>query len=149
MDDNSRIFIVLGAEHAAMHLLTDTYNPLETFKEHQVFREASEKYLNARPYAGRPLFEMIKATMYEPLEDTKYVKTYQTTCYEHCLEVARKAVKEYYSEEDYKLYGEYLVACAKDVAESSGGGFLGMDAEYSDAEKQHIQRLRDMFELEY
>ncbi len=151
MDNNTKLLIASGPEHAATYLFTDSFNPLECLLEFSEVGKTAEKQLELEPYAGRPLFEMIKETTYKQKEELESVKTDHDTYYEHCLELlemANKAVKEHYGEADSKLYGQFIVTCVEEAAKASGGGFFGLDAEYTDEEKQHVQKLRDMLELD-
>ncbi len=152
MEKRTRLLISSGYHNAAAYLFTDVLNPVEFAKEMMDLDRAHDKYINSEPYTGRPLFEMIKSvTTEEKEEDLDGGKPSSGDHAEQCLEeleVARKAVLEHYGEEDHKLYGQFIVSCVEEMAKSSGGGWLGLGSEYTDVEKKHVQKLRDMFNLD-
>ena len=150
MDNNTKLLIASGPEHAATYLFTDSFNPAELFVECALVMKNVEELLERSPFAGRPLFEMIKEITYKQKGDLEPVKTDHDTFHEHCLELLEmgsKAVRDHYGEEDYKLYGQFIVTATEEAAKASGGGWLGLDAEYTGEEKQHVQKLKDMFGL--
>lgn len=147
MEDSIKKTVQDGAMAAAIALFTDSVNPLQAGSEFVAQIKARKRLLGEAPYAGRPLFEMMRSEEIDAKPEIRGedqdTQTYSLTL----LELARDAVLEHYGEEDAKLYGRFIVEVTIEVARSAGGGFLGTDEDYSDEERAYVAQIEELFGL--
>ncbi len=147
MEDSVKKTVQGGAMAAALALFTDSVNPLQAGGEFLAQLKARKRLLGEAPYAGRPLFEMIKEEEVDAkpaIQDAdKDTQTYSLSI----LEIARDAVLEHYGDEDARLYGRFIVDVTVEVAKSAGGGFLGTEEDYSDDERAYVAKIERLFGL--